>query len=272
MADKTAYVLSEDDVIKLRDSMAYVESIRRNKPITDDESFDSTAPDVYLVMTPPEGISAATNMTLTGTGSPLESTPGFATCQVWSFLPDEEAGTTPRMAVVEDLTVDVYNPFTTALSGSTFVPVMKDKYGIWVVACAPVQQQTVISISAFASAGTLFDTTLLKIPPRTSYEGMINIHGWLSAASKIAGKLQVTEYVNGATTTYDSQPVAWPSGVLYDGPLMSTLNVEQVGVMSFTNDDYVYTKYITFTFVDSGLSVGTYTLYQVAYQPVSVNF
>lgn len=271
MSDKTAYVLNKDDLDKLKETMAYVDSIRRNKSRSQD-SYDSEAPDVYVAMTPPEGISAATSMTLTGTGSPLESAPGFASCQVWSILPDEEFGTNPQMAIVEDLYVDVYNTFSTAAPGSTFLPVIKDKYGMWVIASVPVQQQTVLSISAFASAGTLFDTTLLKIPPRTSYEGLINIHGWLSAASKIAGKLRVTEYVNGATTTYDSQPVAWPSGVLYDGPLMNTLNVEQVGVMSFTNTDYTYTKYITFTFVDSGLSVGTYTLYQVAFQVVSTNF
>ena len=130
MAD-TAYVLTKDDLERLKDSLAYVDSLRRNKSRSQD-SYDSSSPEVYVARVPAGGIPALT------TGATLDNDmPSKTVCNIYQILPDEVNGTTPEMMVVDSTTVEVYNVFATAVSGNTWVPVARDKFGTWVVTGMP---------------------------------------------------------------------------------------------------------------------------------------
>jgi hypothetical protein len=139
----TAYVLNKDDLDKLKETMAYVDSIRRNKSRSQD-SYDSEAPDLYIARVPAAGIAALT----TGTTADKDKA-SKTVCQVYQIIADEVNGTTPEMMIVNDTTIDVYNVFAVAITGNSWVPVSKDKYGMWVVTGIPSSSSSSPTLSTF---------------------------------------------------------------------------------------------------------------------------
>lgn len=140
MSDKTAYVLSESDLVKLKDTMEYVASIRRNKPIRDDQSFDSLSPDVYVALVPfggIGGIAPVVDPTGTGTTPMTLGSPSKVSCDIYQIVPDDVNGTTPQFMPVSDTSLDVYNISTQAIPGDSWVVVVRDKYGVWIATGAP---------------------------------------------------------------------------------------------------------------------------------------
>jgi len=138
VADKTAYVLTEGDLAKLRETMDYVSSIRRNKPILDSDSYQSSSPDVYVALIPFGGISGIAPITpQTGTGVLTLGAPSKASCNIYQIVPDDVSGTTPQFMPVSDTSLDVYNVSTQAIPGDSWAVVVRDKYGVWIATGAP---------------------------------------------------------------------------------------------------------------------------------------
>lgn len=140
MADKkTAYVLTDEDLVKLKDTMSYVESLRRNKPIRNDDSFNSLSPDVYVALVPFGGIDGITPVDIptgTGTGGSLGS-PSSVSCDIYQIIPGESVGGSTQFMPVSDTSLDVYNISTQAIPGNSWVVVTRDKYGVWIATGAP---------------------------------------------------------------------------------------------------------------------------------------
>lgn len=103
------------------------------------DAQDWLPPEVYVALTPPEGIDALSIDTDTGTGTELAgtgtgegNTPGFADCDIYRVI---HAGTppddTPNLHPVGSLNKRVHNISSTPIGGSTWILVIRDKFGIW---------------------------------------------------------------------------------------------------------------------------------------------
>lgn len=130
MSDK-AYFLTESDRKKLSEVVNYVDNLRRNASLRSERGTPSQAPEVYVALTPAAGIAAAAVSGVT-TDNPVK-----ASCLIHQILPDEVNGTTNQMMPVTYSYVDVYNITSTAVPGSIWVLIVKDKYGNWIVAGVP---------------------------------------------------------------------------------------------------------------------------------------
>jgi hypothetical protein len=98
----------------------------------DDEEMP--APEVYVALTPPDGIpalqgdSGSQTGTGTGTGQPGPGDiPGHADCAIYRKLDLDGDPVLEPMGI----TRDVYNVATVAVSGNTWVLIERDKLGTW---------------------------------------------------------------------------------------------------------------------------------------------
>lgn len=139
MSDKTAYVLNKDDLEKLKETMAYVDSIRRNK-VHSQDTFNSLSPDVYVALIPfggIPGIAPIIDPTGTGTVGMTLGSPNKLSCDIYQIVPAEAVGDSPELMPVSDTSLDVYNISTQAIPGDSWAVVVRDKYGVWIVTGAP---------------------------------------------------------------------------------------------------------------------------------------
>jgi hypothetical protein len=108
-----AFVLSEADVKVLQDSVGELRRMVQNiagraVPRPDDPE----APEVYIALTPSGGIPARSGVVL-----------GSASCDVYKVISDS--------LLSAGFTRTVYNLSTTAVAGSIYVQVKRDKFGTW---------------------------------------------------------------------------------------------------------------------------------------------
>lgn len=126
--------LTDDDVRNLREMYRWWQQSRagtytERRPHVPEEL--GSTPDVYIARTPSGGIPALTLAPGTGsTGADIEDEPGQAECDIYRVI---TSGADEILVPVESLFKTVYNLSTTAVSGQTWVKVIKDKFGTWLV-------------------------------------------------------------------------------------------------------------------------------------------
>lgn len=125
MPDETIYGLSEGDRNTLEDALYQLKQLQSivntpNRSIRRDD--DPPAPEVYVALTPPDGIPA----TSAGTG-PI--TPGSAECDIYKQI-EYETGA-ELQPIGEDVFKVVNNLSTSDIPGDIFIPIARDKGGDW---------------------------------------------------------------------------------------------------------------------------------------------
>ncbi len=127
MAEQLFY-LTENDRDLLRD---FVERELRGRNHSRSrygiEGENSQSPDVYVVRTPNTGIPALDVGSTTGSGSLEDDTPGSAECDVYRLV---QTGGTYDLKPT-GVTRRIYNLSLSSLSGGTWTPVARDKFGTW---------------------------------------------------------------------------------------------------------------------------------------------
>lgn len=95
------------------------------------EDEESNAPEVYIARIPDGGITALDeNVTGTGTGPPLDDVASSAECSIYRLL-DDGTGT-GLFEPVDGLSKRVYNLSPNGIEGNQWLPVIRDKFGVWV--------------------------------------------------------------------------------------------------------------------------------------------
>lgn len=126
MADDDRYEITGKDRKMLVDLIQQVMDRRVNPyNLPEHAEADIQAPEVYAALTPSAGIPALTGSIGTGTGSGYGDMPGSATC--WLFRVDNVTG---DMTPLHYSRV-IYNLYATAIPGSNWVTVKRDKWGTW---------------------------------------------------------------------------------------------------------------------------------------------
>jgi hypothetical protein len=150
LPDRTVYGLSEKDRSDIRELMRRVDMMQRNtqnRPnlIGGPDAQEILAPEVYLALTPPQGIPAVGEEIGTATATSNEEDNGvpiwYGWCEVWRVLPSVagSVGTSTGPTAQEDrifpaftgIPVKVYNYSDSALPGGEWVLVARDKFGSW---------------------------------------------------------------------------------------------------------------------------------------------
>ncbi len=121
------FVLSEADKALLE----RLAQESKNRPIRgsgggDPEPVVGTAPEVYIAITPVDGIPAIDAFV-----------PGSAECDVYRILLNEVGTadppeTEPGLELVDGVTRTVYNLTESAIIGESWVLVVRDKFGSWI--------------------------------------------------------------------------------------------------------------------------------------------
>lgn len=150
-SEEMAYYLTEEDVKTLqlmRQQVLAGNPARRAPAKGREEQEDYAGAEVYVVLTPPAGIPALDPYHLTtgtGTHHATDDIPGRADCYIYTIQDaDEEPGSgtgTPGNLFNNNLNnllpvqikVPVYNLSTTAVPGNSWRPVVRDKFGHWIV-------------------------------------------------------------------------------------------------------------------------------------------
>lgn len=147
MAEKR-YYLTERDRKRLDDLLdrfqrQVVNTTGRPGPPPDDH----TAPEVYIALTPSDGLPGLGEETGTGTGTAegegatgtgseqteCTTTPGSAQCYIYRILQDPTEPTCgPSLQLVDVFPKTVYNVYTEDIPGNTYIVVWRDKFGSWV--------------------------------------------------------------------------------------------------------------------------------------------
>jgi hypothetical protein len=132
----SGYLLTDDDVSLFRDLVKWSKTQRANPdPMGQPDSTSTENPwncsDVYVALTPPQGIPARTEeLTVTGTGTgtgtgpDIGDFPGQADCSVWQLMSGEM-----WPSAMDDLTV--YNFSESPIPGNIWILIHKDKFGDW---------------------------------------------------------------------------------------------------------------------------------------------
>lgn len=158
-------VLSESDEQVLRQLIDEHRS-RQMRPINRPAPIVPlpTTPDVYIALTPIDGIPALVadkNVgTSTGSGTALrigtKNTPGYADCQIYMVVfskdKDSNGNPVPDLFPVGTMTQRVFN-FGVTVGGDQWVLVKKDKFGVWFVEtmCGSDSPSSISIPSAFAA-------------------------------------------------------------------------------------------------------------------------
>lgn len=127
-----AYVFTEDDRQKLLElyhrDRNYTANVQNRPPSVPGDPDDYYAPEVYVAKVPDAGIPAR-----------VGTVPGSATCDIYQLIPPEVG--TGAITQVEALQKTVSNLSTTIVkpdSGTQlWVPVIRDKWGSWLVGAVP---------------------------------------------------------------------------------------------------------------------------------------
>lgn len=122
------YVLSKESLNTIRAIVKeYKDKVQRPSTSSEGgiEDQEFPAPDVYVALTPADGIPALTTESGVGT----EDEPGYADCEVYRLVTSPDG--LKVMAPVYNLTKRVYNLASTAYDGDNWVLVIRDKLGIW---------------------------------------------------------------------------------------------------------------------------------------------
>lgn len=129
---KDIYALTASDVAHLRELLHYARNAVANprlRPVPREE--DSQAPDVFVALTPSEGIAGLElNSPGTGTTDLADNVVHGAECVVY-FLREAEGTAGEGILQRAELTRLVYNHSQADLPGNTFVRIMRDKAGRW---------------------------------------------------------------------------------------------------------------------------------------------
>lgn len=119
---------------------------------------DHQAADVYVALTPAGGISARSG-----------TTPGEADCDIYKVI--KEAGTPTLVPGGSSLFKTVYNHSSTAVDGSTYIAVARDKYGAWVA---------LVSGGGGATSIAVRDSDTGGFEPEVSDMTMLTVDAYLS--------------------------------------------------------------------------------------------
>ena len=164
----TAYVLSEADVILLRELAQ-----ERRKHITPTlrprlPESDPTAPETYIARTPAAGIEALQE----ATGVSTLDTPGWASCDIYRIIGE---GDDARLHEVgAGLSKIVYNLSHERIGGRRWTVVSRDKFGRWIIAGPPAPDPDVTDTGTgtdITSADPPYDDTGTGTGPQTGGPG-----------------------------------------------------------------------------------------------------
>lgn len=127
MADEVIYGLNEEDRNALQDFMAKVNQLQamvntQGRAISAKED-DHQAPEVYVAITPEDGIDA---LIISDDGGPV---PGQALCNIYKLVQLETSY--ELQSIGEDTLKLVNNLSTDGLDGDEFLLVIRDKFGDW---------------------------------------------------------------------------------------------------------------------------------------------
>lgn len=128
MAD-TLYMLTQDDVTKLKNLLRTVEERGLNVGRATRPEDDPTAPDTYVALIPSGGIPARSG-----------TTPGSATCDTYKVI---NRDTAPEL-VATGFTKLVINLSTATIEEGEYVEINKDKYGTWLVGPASGSDESTV--------------------------------------------------------------------------------------------------------------------------------
>lgn len=135
------YQLTEDDLSVMRELIV----AHRNKRLPLRQLIDThehQAPEVYVVRVPTSGIAAASEGTLSGTGSSGLADDSFSSafCQAYRL------GVTGT-PIVAGPSIRVYNPSKSAIAGDRWALVERDKWGKWYIPPSDLGALTSISFT-----------------------------------------------------------------------------------------------------------------------------
>lgn len=116
------YYLTKGDVLLLRQMLAEYRQRHTPRPGSPDPWFanDHQAPETYYALTPDGGIPA-----LDG------DTPGTADCTIYHLVQDPST-LAQTLEEIPNLSRTVYNASGSAIPGSTYITITRDKFGHWV--------------------------------------------------------------------------------------------------------------------------------------------
>ncbi len=168
MAD-SLYVLNEADLSILQGIISR-ERMGKTRPpyvrIPAYNQYDSTAPEVYVALTPPQGIPAisgepgtGTHITHaeSGTGTGFRVFPGSESCKIYFISPSD----TDKEMIPIGIEQIVYNLSQSSIPGGIFTPIARDKSGSW-LALPPATVSTG-SRANNGAAVSLSNTTTITI-------------------------------------------------------------------------------------------------------------
>lgn len=135
-------------------------------PVDPQAGQEGGTPELYLAHSPGGGIASL----------------GHADCDIWKVHVDG-SGTYSQVQVAE-LQRRVYNPFSSAIAGSTLIAVNKDKFGTWIPQMpASGTAGGSIGFVKYVSTDTLHQLILPNWNQSTSYNmGGASVDGWLAAS------------------------------------------------------------------------------------------
>lgn len=112
------YVLTEERRRQFEEMLSWFQQNRTRLGSANFEEQDYLTPETYLARTPITGIPAMSGVT-----------PGSATCTIYTLSP-----TTGTLVKIDGLTFTVYNFSDVTITGSVFVLITREKFGVWAVA------------------------------------------------------------------------------------------------------------------------------------------
>lgn len=112
------YVLTEERRRQFEEMLSWFQQNRTRLGSANFEEQEYLTPETYLARTPTSGIPAMSGIT-----------PGSAVCNVYRLLP--VVGTLQK---IDGLTFPVYNFSDVTITGSVFVLITREKFGVWAVA------------------------------------------------------------------------------------------------------------------------------------------
>ncbi len=169
MAD-SLYVLNEADLSILQGIIARERMSKTRPPYVHQLPTDSSAPEVYIALTPKNGIPAISGEPGTGshvlhaesgTGTGFRDYAGQNLCKLYQIGPSDSDPSIIPLGI----SVYVNNLSNSAISGGIFIPIMRDKSGSWLAVPLALAPAASSSSSPSAVVGAQFykgsDTTLL---------------------------------------------------------------------------------------------------------------
>lgn len=156
------YILTEHDLKVIKEFLDVVKKQKQTPLRHQALESDYPSTDAYVALVPIGGIPA---ITLGSLGTSTDDIPGQADCQIWRILVNSTS--VPHM-IPTGLTITVYNFGAAISSSSVWSPVVKDKFGFWIVPFAGGSQAlAVVSVAGNVPVESFSNVNLIEVDKDT---------------------------------------------------------------------------------------------------------